>query len=227
MPDGVSDQQQAGGGGSPGPGVDRFGQPVFDPSKNVLDLVEAAIQRQDDLREMQARYGTQIGEMREVHARDVAELRSSYDAQLREAARRSEERLDYKDQQLRAAETARIDAIRAVDVGAVNRAAEVSATQATTLATQVATSAEALRGQVEAARQQTATALAAALEPIQKDIQDLRRAQYEAQGQKTQVVETRETHSEQRLNNGQLLAIISVILIAAGIIITVLLATGH
>jgi hypothetical protein len=212
---------------NPGPGVDAYGQPVIDPTQNVLDLVKAAMQRQDDLREMQSQYTGRIGEMREVHARDVSELRAAYDGQLREAARRSEERLDSKDQQLRAAETARIDAIRAVDVGAVNRAAEVSATQAATLATQVATSAEALRGQVEAARQQTATALAAALEPIQKDIQDLRRAQYEAQGQKTQVVETRDTRSEQRLNNGQLLTIVSVILVAAGIIVTILLATGH
>jgi hypothetical protein len=134
--------------------------------------VEAAIRRQDDLREMQARYISQIGEMRENHARYITELRAQYATELR------------------LAETARIDAIRTVDVSAVNRAAEVSATQAATLATQVATSAEALRGQVEAARQQTATALAAALEPIQKDIQDLRRAQYEAQGQKTQVVES-------------------------------------
>ena len=38
--------------------------------------------------------------------------------------------------------------------------------------------------------QQTATALAAALEPIQKDIQDLRRAQYEQQGQGIQRAET-------------------------------------
>jgi hypothetical protein len=180
--------------------VPPFGQPLgtlpswwtTDPSKNVDSLVEAAMRRQDDLREIQSSYSRQIGEMREVHARDVAELRANYDAQLRDAARRSEERLDAKDQQLRAAETARIDAIRAVDVGAVNRAAEVSATQAATLATQVATSAEALRGQVEAARQQTATALAAALEPIQKDIQDLRRAQYEAQGKQGQVVESRD-----------------------------------
>jgi hypothetical protein len=148
--------------------------------------------RQDDLREMQAGYIEQIGKMRENHAQ-----------QMRQAARRSEERLDQKDQQLRAAETARIDAIRAVDVGAVNRAAEVSATQAATLATQVATSAEALRGQVEAARQQTATALAAALEPIQKDIQDLRRAQYEAQGVKAQTGET-------RLNVGAILGGLSV-----------------
>jgi hypothetical protein len=132
-----------------------------DPTTNVISLVEAAMKRQDDLRNLEAR-----------HVGELAELRAHYDQKLREA------------------ETARIDAIRAVDVGAVNRAAEVAATQANTLAAQVATSAETLRTQVAAAATAATTALAAALEPIQKDIADLRRAQYEAQGQKTQVVES-------------------------------------
>jgi hypothetical protein len=168
-----------------------------DPTKNVESLVEAAMRRQDDLREMQSRYTAIIGGMRETHATYVTELRSGYETKLRDA------------------ESGRIDAIRAVDVGAVNRAAEVSATQATTLATQVATSAEALRGQVEAARQQTATALAAALEPIQKDIQDLRRAQYEAQGKQGQVVETRDVRSASRLDYN---LIITVVIAIVGIL---------
>ena len=82
----------------PGLGVDYQGNPVVDPTKNVLDLVAAAIKRQDDLREAESR-----------HVREIAGLRAEYTAELRKA------------------ETARIDAIRAVDVGAVNRAAEVSA----------------------------------------------------------------------------------------------------
>jgi CHAT domain-containing protein len=146
----------------PGLGVDAAGDPVVDPTQNVLNLVTAAIQRQDDLREAAA-----------SHQREMAILRADYDEKLRRA------------------ETARIDAIRAVDVGAVNRAAEVSAQQATTLAAQVATSAETLRTQVAAAASAATTALAGALEPIQKDIADLRKAQYEAQGVKTNVGETR------------------------------------
>lgn len=62
----------------------------IDPTANVLQLVEAAIIRQDDLREADSR-----------HAHELNELRASYQQKLREA------------------ETARIDAIRAVDVGAV------------------------------------------------------------------------------------------------------------
>jgi hypothetical protein len=92
---------------------------------------------------------------------------------------------------MRGMESARIDAIRAVDVGAVNRAAEVSATQATTLAAQVAVSAETLRTQVAATATAQTVALAAALVPLQEAIADLRKTQYEQAGQKAQVVETR------------------------------------
>jgi hypothetical protein len=158
---------------APGPAYAAGAVPPWwtDPTKNVESLVEAAMRRQDDLREMQARYTGQIGEMRETHAQYVAELRAEYETRLSEA------------------ESDRINAIRAVDVGA-----------AAILANQVAASAEALRGQVEAARQQTATALAAALEPIQKDIQDLRRVQYEGQGKQGQVIESRDVQAASRLN---------------------------
>lgn len=105
----------------------------------------------------------------ERRADDMANLRAHYDELLRA-----------KDAQLAQKESDRIDAIRLVDVGNVSRAAEEAATRANTLATQVATAADVVR-----------TTLATALEPIMKDIADLRRAQYEAQGQKTQVVEGR------------------------------------
>jgi hypothetical protein len=182
----MAEYEQPPGALSPGPGIDRHGTPVIDPTKNVLDLVAAAIERQDDLRGLESR-----------HLRELADLRAGYDQRLREA------------------ETARIDAIRAVDVGAVNRAAEVSATQAQTLATQVTVSAETLRTQVTAAATAASTALSAALGPIQKDIADLRRAQYEAQGQKTQVVEARDVTTSARLNVNIVMAVISVLLAAA------------
>jgi hypothetical protein len=103
---------------------------------------------------------------------------------LREAGisalrREMELRADYEDK-LRSAESGRIDAIRSVDVGNVAAAAQVAETRANTLAQQVITTADAFR-----------SAMAAALEPIQKSIEDLRRAQYEAQGQKSQVSDTR------------------------------------
>lgn len=134
----------------PGPGVDIRGNQVIDPTQNVLDLVEAAIKRQDDLRESEA-----------AHVREIVALRADYDRELRRA------------------ESDRINAIRAVDVGAVNRAAEVAATQATVLAAQLQATAEA--GRVN---------LNQALDPIMKDIQEIRKVQYEQQGAKSQTVET-------------------------------------
>jgi hypothetical protein len=105
--------------------------------------------------------------------------------------------------ELREAESARINAIRAVDVGAVNRAAEVQATQASTLAGQVATTADAFRA-----------SLAAALAPIQASIEDLRRAQYEAQGQKTQVVETRDVRAASALSVNTVIAAVALVMSA-------------
>jgi hypothetical protein len=142
--------------------IDSSGGPVIDPTANVYALVEAAIQRQDDLRTAESK-----------HVREMASLRAEYQEELRRA------------------ETERINAIRAVDVQAVQQASSVQETRATALAAQVAASAEAMRSQVAAAATAAATSLAAALEPVQKDIADLRRAQYEAQGKQTQVVETR------------------------------------
>lgn len=166
--------------GNAGPATDRYNEPVVDPTQNVLDLVNAAISRQDDLRDMQAKHIKEMLSIRSVktvsdveHIAEILRLRAEYDDKLR------------------GKETERIDAIRAVDVGAVSRAAEVSAAQAATLANQVAASAETLRGQVEAARIQTATGLATALEPITKSIDELRAAQYQQQGEKSAYSETR------------------------------------
>ena len=139
---------------------------MIDPTPNVMALVEAANKRQDDLRERDR-----------LHAETIMRLRAEHERELR------------------ATESARLDAIRKVDNEAVIRAATVQTEQASTLALQVATSAEALRNQVAAAATAQTIALNAALDPIQKRIDDLTRAQYEAQGQKTQVVESRSSGS--------------------------------
>jgi hypothetical protein len=112
-----------------------------DPTPNVLDLVAAAISRQDDLRDAD----TKLSDERIKHVEEMAELRAQKDKELREA------------------ESGRIDAIRAVDVGAVAAAAQVAEQRANTLAAQVSTTADAFRA-----------TLATALEPIQKDIRDVR-----------------------------------------------------
>lgn len=148
----------------PGPGVDAEGRAVIDPTANVIANLEAAVRRQDDLREMES-----------SHLREVMTLRADYSEQLRKA------------------ETARIDAIRAVDVAAVQRAAEVAAEAVQALATQVPITAEAVR-----------TALTAALDPILKDVQELRRIQYEQAGSKA-------TQTEQKTDRGLNVAALGVL----------------
>lgn len=169
--------------------------PVYDPSKNVDTLVAAAIQRQDDLRSMESAHIRELLAMDREHSRE-----------------------------LRQAEAERIDAIRAVDVGAVQRAAEVQAAQQQALAAQVATTADAFR-----------VSLAAALAPITtsvddlrtKDIADLRRAQYEAQGQKTQVVESSTgTRDELLAEQGRMQAAMARMQLWGVIIAAVILAIG-
>ncbi len=144
-----------------------------DPSPNVLDLVASAMQRQDDLRNADSKRQDDLREMTTRHLEGMTALRAEHTTAMQ-----------YK-------ETERLDAIRLVDVGAVTRAAEVSTLQAQTLATSQATIAETLRGQVSAAAVATAAALATALAPITKAIEDLRQAQYQQQGEKSQQVDMR------------------------------------
>ena len=137
------------------------GKVVTDPTSNVLDLVDAAVTRQDDLREATLKYIT-----------DIMALRAE------------------SDEKLRRAEASRLDAIRAVDQGNVTRASEVAAAQAATLATQLQVSAEALRAQVEATRITTADSLTTALAPLMNDVAVLREVQFRQQGEKSQQVDT-------------------------------------
>lgn len=209
-------------GSSQGPAVDRTGQPVIDPTQNVLDLVRAAIERQDDLRTAESQ-----------HMRELSAVRANYENQLRLQDRADSSLRAAYEEKLREKETARIDAIRAVDVGAVTRAAEVSATQAATLATQQQASADALRGQVEQARIATADALAQALAPITKSIEDLRAAQYQQQGEKSSKVETSTTSRDDlaieqaRIQAGQARLQLYGVIIAAIVVAISLYAALH
>jgi uncharacterized protein YkuJ len=157
----------------PGPAVDSSGQTVVDPTINVTNQLDAAVKRLDDLREASERRQDGNIEAEGRHVRELSALRESHARELREK------------------EAERIDAIRLVDVNAVARAAEVSAAQAAALAAQVALSADAMRVQVAAAAQAAQESQARYIDPIQKDIADLRRAQYEQQGQRAQVTDSR------------------------------------
>jgi hypothetical protein len=199
----------------PGPGVDAQGRPAPDPTENVKDLMKAAIeriddllgaavQRNDDLRALEAKYQRVIMDLIAAHQKDVAVLRG------------------YFGEQLRLAEAKRIDAIRTVDVAAVQQAAEVASLQASTLATTLTQTAETLRVQVQVTAAAAQTAVDAMVTPMKAAIEDLRRAQYEAQGQKTQVVEARSASGA----NVALFGLGISILLALIVVITVVVSRG-
>jgi len=109
------------------------------------------------------------------------------------------------------AETKRIDAIRAVDVGAVAVANTAAENRASTLA-----------GQVNAAKDAQLVALKAETDPIRKDIGDLRQSQWTIAGGRDQVTETRATSSNWAIWAGVAAAVLAII--ASGFFQTVILA---
>lgn len=57
-------------------GRDAFGKPIIDPTKNVLDLVEAAIRRQDDLRAEAVKLAaSELARTEDVAAANIASIR--------------------------------------------------------------------------------------------------------------------------------------------------------
>lgn len=182
----------------PGPGVDAQGRSVIDPTVNVLNVVSSAVARLDDIAAIRAGYEATIDSIRDKH-----------------------------DHELRKAEAARIDAILKANADQVQRSAEVQAQTAITLAQQVVNSAEALRVQVEQTRIQNATALTAEVDPLKKDIADLRQVQYETAGGK---VQSKESAVDSRSATGLMIAAgalaSSVTLGIAGVAITLLLRGG-
>lgn len=131
-----------------------------DPTFNVLGLVEAAMKRQDDLLA--------------AHVRRFDDLRN---ADL-EATKM---RINLEDQ-LRIAESKRIDANRQFDVNNVAIASQSQAEQARILATQVTQSGEMLRGLVDTTAKNNASALERVVNDMSARISIVEKVQYEGSG---------------------------------------------
>lgn len=162
--------------------ADVYGNPTIDPTKNVLDLVDAAVTRIDDmavlreqLRSERAKYADEI---RQAETQRLDDLRA---AESRRVDEQASMRAEFQEK-VSIGESKRIDAIRAVDVAAVAVASERATQQATVLATQVSTSADALRTLVAT----TAAAMAATNQSLTTQLTDriatLEKAQYELRG---------------------------------------------
>ena len=154
--------------------------PRADPTRNITDLVDAVVSRLDDLRDVENRATRKIthSEIRDI--RRMANLRAQH---LRE---------------LRKAEAGRIDAILVNVADTAKLTSAAAEIRATTLANQVTTSADTLRNQVADAAQASNDTLDRRFDPIQKSIEEIRRFQFETQGGKAGLVETRAAEADLR-----------------------------
>lgn len=145
---------------NPGQGVDAAGNPVIDPTANVIAKVEDAVKRLDDLRIA----AEKLSNVEHGHMREIGQIRADHARDLNEA------------------ETKRIDAIRAVDVAAVAIATERAGSAANVLATQVIQTAETLRALVASTAAASQTQATASFNQLSDRIGLLERSNYEGSG---------------------------------------------
>lgn len=167
--------------------------PAIDPTKNVLDLVDASVKRINDLMDLQVLRVTEMRKADSGDIRELMELRASHAKEIADLRADNQVRVETKESQ-------RIDANREVDMAANLSDRAAADVRANTLAATVANSAEAMRAQVAVAASAASDNLDRRLDPIQKSIEEIRRFQYEAQGGHAQTVETK-TETQSRSSN--------------------------
>lgn len=165
-----SQQRRSKNGTGAGMGVDASGGPVVDPTSNVLDLVDAAVKRTDDIMDLHGRVS-------------------------HEQFRRLEEALGYQDRiavlraefakEIGTMESKRIDSIRSVDVANAAATAAQLLSAVTTLATTAQATAETLRNQVAATAAAVASQTERVVNPIIERIALLEKSSYTGQGRST------------------------------------------
>lgn len=179
--------------------VDRFGGPVRDPTRNVLDLVEAAIKRQDDLREMAS-----------MHNREMSQFRTVFDDKIDQMRAEFAEKLAGK-------ESERLDSIRAVDQATVQQRATVYEQQVQALAKAASETAETLRKQVESTALASDTKNDAKFAEVTRALAALQEAQFRTAGGKEQVTETRASLTAAQGIIGTVLAVVAAVGLYLGV----------
>ena len=160
-------QYQTAINGTAGIGIDYAGNPVLDPTANVIALSEAATQRQDDLRELNnVRIDSEIKRIDSeiAHVRQMQVLRADHQKEID------------------ALESNRLNAIRQVDVLAVSTAADRAQTAINTLATATTSNAENLRNALANTASAIAAQLTATVSGITERLAALEKASYEGRG---------------------------------------------
>lgn len=188
----------------------RGGQ-IPDPTQNVQNLVTAGFKRVDDLLEERDKLRVVIQDkdllLAAAESRRVDEQAAMRDRFSVES--RSIDAKHYED--LRLAESKRIDAIRNVDVEARKADNERAAAQATLLATQLATTAETLRNQVATTANAAQTQLQQLIAPLAEKVAVLEQSLYKGQGKEAVsdpalaqlIADTRALRAEQREGAGR------------------------
>jgi len=153
----------SGGNSSTGLAIDSSGRPAYDPSENVLQLTNAAVERIDDMAELRALLvDAQLKSVERewINQEKLAIIRSEHNKEIRHL------------------ESDRLDKIRSVDVAnaAATAAQLLSAVQ--TLATTAAGTAETLRNQVTATATAVANQTERIINPIIERVGLLEKSQY-------------------------------------------------
>lgn len=141
-------------------GIEPAREPSVDPTKNVLDLVSAAVLRLDNLRDAQER----LAATKYDHLQQIIALQATHNSEIRQS------------------EIDRLASIRQVDVLNQNTAAErqqaaILALERTTLA-----STETLRAMVDATAKTLAAQSAAQMQIVDARLAALERTSYEGKG---------------------------------------------
>jgi hypothetical protein len=149
--------------GAAGIGVDYEGGPVIDPTSNVIALNDAANKRQDDLREANNKY---------------------LDAEFRRLEQTATLRAEHA-KEIGALESNRLNAIRQVDVLAVNTAYDRAAATIQTLAVTTTANAENLRNALNTTAATIAAQWANTVAGITERLAALEMSSYEGKGKQS------------------------------------------
>jgi hypothetical protein len=212
-----SDKERA-----PGMGVDAGGGPVVDPTKNVQALVIAESKRQDDLRLASEKYNEKVAE----YVEKVASIKADCAKEIANI------RVEYA-KEFNALESGRLNAIRQVDVLAVNTAVDRAAAATQALAQTTASNAENIRNAMTTTAAAIATQLANTVSAITDRIGSLEKSSYTGAGRSTMsdpalaemMLEIKALRQEQSLGAGKtqgLNASWAILIGAAAVIVAIL-----
>lgn len=150
----------------------------YDPTPNVLLLVEAANKRQDDLREL----NNQLFDCKAECLEKISNIREQHVEHLRNQETRWSDKMERRSREIRESESNRLNAIRQVDVLAVNTAADRAAVAIAALAATNKQDAENLRNALTTTATTIATQTDNTVKAMTDRIAALEKSSYEGKG---------------------------------------------